>query len=68
MTIKVKDCNDCPFLGFSECFGEGRNHCNATEDKKTIFRDDPDFPEFGELVYPEWCPLKKEEIKIVLSN
>jgi len=60
-TIKVNDCNDCPFQEFTKSW----NYFQCVHDyglPELIKAED----EFS-IIHPDWCPLKKESIKIELK-
>lgn len=62
MEQEVTKCSECPMFA-SHFDGWGGCHCNHPEtagDDLESFKTD-----YG---FPDWCPLKKEEITIKLKN
>jgi len=70
MDIKVKNCNNCPFLSLSEFFGECGNYCAIYKngDNKILRVEDAMSDNFNELIYPHWCPLKEESVEVFLDK
>mgnify|MGYP001561319029 FL=1 len=72
MEIKVKDCNNCPFVQTSEIFGESHNWCGVLKNghlkenelkRNDIVNDGNDY-----IIHPKWCPLKSESIEVSLEK
>ena len=62
MNIKVKDCNDCPFLAFGGWEGED-SECKLDEEGRVLNEEKP----FGDVLEtPKWCILKENKITVEL--
>lgn len=60
MDIKVKDCNDCIFCGTNL---ESSNPFTCLINRKRIFTTVE-----GDIIVPEWCPLKNGSVTVILEG